>query len=220
MSEKMKAQFLRQPRYYKDFSCIGGSCPMSCCVVWNIEWKKDEIEKVKSADCSRHLRELLDSSFLPFNGSEDRFVMKLDERKRCPFLTEDNFCAIQRELGAEYLSRTCSIYPRNSRLMGNAILSYCNLSCYRVMDMLCNDRYSAVLDNFRPTVKKSETVNIDTNIDAMNHPELKYRQQLFEFFYEIIADESRSVETSITLGALAAQTISKNIRSGGGGTVA
>lgn len=210
-----KAQFFRQPRYYSGFSCMGGSCPMSCCLMWRVDWAADEVEKLKNAECSEHLRELIDSSFTEYG---DKYIIKLDEKKRCPFLTEDNFCSIQRELGAEYLSHTCNSYPRNSRLIGNAILNYCNLSCYQIMDTLCSDGECMTLENYRHSSKKAgntvSRVNIDTDIDIINHPELKYRQQLFEFFYEIIADASHSVETSITLGALAAQSISKLIDKG------
>lgn len=211
MSESVKAQFYRQPRYYNNFSCIGGSCPMSCCLVWRVDWTRDEVEKLKNTECSEHLRELIDSSFKE-NG--DKYMIQMDEQKRCPFLTEDNFCSIQRELGAEYLSHTCTVYPRNSRLSGNTILNYCNLSCYHIMDMLCNDKDCMILENYRPAAKKSGKATVDSEIDTMNHPELKYRQQLFEFFYEIISDESHSVETSVTLGALAAQSITKLIEKG------
>lgn len=185
---------------------------MSCCLIWRIDWTRDEVEKLKNTECSEHLRELIDSSFKEY---ENKYVIQMDERKRCPFLTEDNFCSIQRELGAEYLSHTCSVYPRNSRLSENTVLSYCNLSCYQIMDTLCCDKDCMILENYRPASKKSRRVNIDKDTDIINHPELKYRQQLFEFFYEIISDESHSVETSVVLGALASHSLSKNIRSGG-----
>lgn len=214
MSGNAKAQFYRQPRYYNSFSCIGGSCPMSCCLIWRVDWTKDEVEKLKNAECSDELRTLIDSSFEPFKDNPEKYMIQMDEKKRCPFLTEDNFCSIQRELGAEYLSNTCTVYPRNARLSGNTILSYCNLSCYHIMDMLCNDKDCMILENYRPAAKKSGRATTDNDIDIMNHPELKYRHQLFEFFYEIISDDSRSVEASITLGALAAQSISKLISKG------
>ena len=184
---------------------------MSCCLIWRVDWTRDEVEKLKNTECSEHLRELINSSFKE-NG--EKYMIQMDEKRRCPFLTEDNFCSIQRELGAEYLSHVCTVYPRNSRLNGNNILNYCNLSCYHIMDTLCNDKNCMILENYRFTAKKSGRATIDNEIDTLNHPELKYRQQLFEFFYEIISDESHSVETSITLGALAAQSISKLIGKG------
>ena len=38
---------------------------------------------------------------------------------------------------------------------------------------------------------------------------LKFREELMEFFYEIISDKKHDVETSIILGALAAQKLSQ-----------
>lgn len=210
----ISAQFYRQPRYYSNFSCIGGSCPMSCCLIWRVDWKKDEVEKLKNSDCSDKLRTLIDNSFMQLEDNSGNFVINMDDKKRCPFLTEDNFCLIQRELGAEYLSHTCTIYPRNSRLSGNTVLNYCNLSCFRIMDTLCNESDCMILENYIPKSKKIDKVYMDKNVDIINYPELKYRHQLFEFFYEIISDDSHSVEASVILGALAAQSISKLIENG------
>ena len=211
---KIKAQFYRQPRYYNSFSCIGGSCPMSCCLMWRVDWTSDEVEKLKNADCSEELRTLIDNSFAPSDSDGKKLVIKMDEKKRCPFLTNDNFCSIQRELGAEYLSHTCTVYPRTATLSGNVILNSCNLSCYRIMDILCNDSECMILENYRHTAQNSKIVAIDSDVDIMNHPQLKYRNQIFELFYDIISDKSYSIETAVVLGALAAQNLDKNIALG------
>ena len=204
----IKAQFFKQPRYYNSFSCMGGSCPMSCCLIWNVNWTNDEIKKLKNTECSEHLGELINSSFEE-NGKD--YIIKMDDKKRCPFLTEDNFCSIQRELGAEYLSNTCTVYPRQALLSGNTVLNYCNLSCYKVIDTLCNDSECMKLDKYNFSKYKVDRVTIDNQIDIINHPELKYRQQLFELFYDLISDESYSVETSVILGSLAAEKITEFI---------
>ncbi len=72
-----KAQFYKQPRYYSDFSCMGGSCPMSCCLVWRVDWKRDEVEKLKNAECSDELRTLIDNSFVQFKDNSEKFVTKM-----------------------------------------------------------------------------------------------------------------------------------------------
>lgn len=187
---------------------------MSCCLVWRVDWKRDEVEKLKNAECSDKLRTLIDNSFVQYGDDSEKFVIKMDDKQRCPFLTDDNFCAIQRELGAEYLSHTCTIYPRTARLIGNTVLNYCTLSCFRIMDTLCNDSECMVLENHILRSKKTSVSYMDEDVDIMNHPELKYRRQLFDFFYEIISADSRSVEISVILGALAAQSISKLIEKG------
>lgn len=212
MSKKnIKVQFFRQPRYFNDFQCMGGSCPVSCCTGWCVDWTEKEMEKLKNVECSEHLKELIDNSF---GENGEKYMIKMDQKLRCPFLTEDNFCAIQRELGEEYLSYTCAVYPRNVLISGNTFMNYCHLSCYRILDTLCNNKDCMVLENYKCVNKRAGKADADNNEDLLKHPELKYRQQLFEFFYEIISDESRSLETSITLGAVAAQNLARSISSG------
>lgn len=185
---------------------------MSCCFVWRVNWTENEVQKLKNADCSDSLRAIIDNSFFK---KDDIYVIVMDDKFRCPFLTEDNFCRIQKELGEEYLSHTCRIYPRQSIVSGNYVINCCNLSCYRVMDFLCNDKDCMKLENHAINGGKFlEGVYADSKVDMINHPELKFRHQLFEFFYEIISDDSYSIETSLILGALAAQKLTEFINKG------
>ena len=211
---KISAQFYRQPKYYNEFSCMGGSCPMSCCLIWRVDWTKDEVEKLKNVECSEQLKELIDNSFKDIG---EKYSVQMNNN-RCPFLTEDNFCSIQRELGEEYLSYTCRSYPRRALHSGNTVFNCCNLSCYRIMDILCSDSECMRLENYKinnNNNKMSVKIIFDEKKDIINHPELEYRHQLFEFFYDIISNESRSLETSIVLGALAANSLTKLIAKGG-----
>ncbi|MDE6030889.1 MAG: flagellin lysine-N-methylase [Oscillospiraceae bacterium] len=202
--------YYRQPRYFGDFKCIGGTCTNSCCVGWRIDWTAEEIDKVRNdPNCSEELKALCDRSFIKIEGKEKYFVMT-DVGGRCPFLTEDNFCRIQRELGEEYLSFTCSIYPRHYVLANDVLYRYCNMSCPEVMRRLLNDPKSMDLVNV--AIKKAGTIKSviqNTPKSLANNPALKFREELMEFFYEIISDKKHDVETSIILGALAAQKLSQ-----------
>ncbi len=188
---------------------------MSCCVMWDVYWTEPEIEKLKNAECSEQLRNLVDNSFRPIENKPGMFRIIMDSKKRCPFLTDDDFCSIQRELGEEYLSNVCTIYPRSSFLSENTAANYCYLSCYKVLDTLCNDKDCMMLENYDRVSKKVEKVSFDSKADILIRPELRYRNQISEFFYEIISDESRSLETSVTLGAVAAQDLAKCASAGG-----
>lgn len=71
--------YYRQPRYFGDFKCVGGTCTNSCCIGWRIDWAKDEIDKVTSApECSEELRELVNKSFTKPDGME-KYVVALGE---------------------------------------------------------------------------------------------------------------------------------------------
>lgn len=200
--------YYRQPRYFGDFHCIGGSCTNTCCANWRIDWKKEEIDKVINAPgCSEELKALMESSFLQVKDN----LYAVDPRHPyCPMLTEDMYCRIQRELGAEYLSYTCTIYPRRYIIASDACYRVCNMSCPSVVNEMLNDEKSMDLVNV-PVREKVQIKGVLQNTPKLlkKHPELKYRGELMEFFYEIISDKKNSIETSLILGALAAQALTK-----------
>ncbi|MBQ7782911.1 MAG: flagellin lysine-N-methylase [Oscillospiraceae bacterium] len=203
--------YFRQPKFYSNFSCMGGECPDNCCKSWRIDWSKESVEKLRNSDCSEKLRNLIDTSFEPYG---DGYIIKFATNKYCPFLDEEKFCGIQRELGESYLSPVCTTYPRAGYVCGNALLRTCYLSCYKVIDTICDNEDAMMLENYFPKGKNNGTAKIDDANEYKKHPELNYRSELFEFFYEIISDSSRSVETSVVLGALAAQKLTEYINAG------
>ena len=208
----------RQPKYYGEFKCSGSECTVNCCFGWNIQWSKDEIDKVKNApNCSESLKELIENSFIKSEEkNENNFLVKLSESQRCPCQTEDGLCMIQKELGAEYLSDTCTVYPRFNafNIPGSSIVFRgCYLSCQEVVRKLLNDEKATDLINVstKDTPAAVTVKSSNSEEDIFMYPELKYRNDLFEFFYELIGDKKRSVETSIVLGALAAQKLTQLI---------
>lgn len=207
--------YYRQPRYFGDFHCIGAECKDNCCYGWRIDWKKKEVEKLKNApDIPPQLNELIEASFIPNEELEEYFEIKLDEHKKCPFNTEDGLCMIQRELGAEYLSNTCMTYPRNIRLTDNFMYRYCNISCRVIISKLISDPKAMDLINVPSKETKTIICYSDSKNDIANHPELKYRTEIFEFFYDLIGDKKHDLETNIILGALTAQSLTKLINQG------
>lgn len=207
--------YYRQPRYYGEFKCAGGSCPNSCCVGWNIFWTKKEIDKViNAADCSEELKALMKSSFHVVEERKDGplFAVTLKDDCRCPFLTEDNLCRIQRELGEEYLSEVCSKYPRSHFITNDVCYNYCFMSCPIVTHKLLNEDRSADLVNVQ--LKGSVTVYnavAFTEQDIKDHPETEYCKEITELIYDIISDRKNSVETNVILGALAAKALTKSV---------
>lgn len=208
--------YYRQPAFYKDFHCIGEKCPITCCSGWRILWLKDEVNKLKNATCSASLHELINHCFVPDKktNDENKFIIKLSVENNyiCPFCNKDGLCSIQLELGEEYLSETCRVYPRISFYTGETALRSCTSSCIYALEQICSNDKAMNLVN----VELKNTVKIiqDTQISKEKHPELNYRQNLFEFFYAIISKKNRSLETSIILGALAAQKLTEYIEKG------
>ncbi len=209
-------RYYRQPNYFGEFHCIGTSCPDNCCYGWRIDWKKEEIDKLKAAEnCSPKLRELIENSFVPNVFLKEEYQISFNEQKVCPFLTEEGLCRIQRELGADFLSYTCTIYPRIYFVADPAVYRLCHSSCREIMRRLINDEKSMELINVGVRQRETAIAHQFAPEKIAAQPELKYRGELFEFFYEIIADKRHDVETNIILGALAAQALTKLIDKGG-----
>ncbi len=207
--------YYRQPRYFGDFHCIGTTCPDNCCYGWRIDWKKEEVDKLKSAEnCSPELRELIEKTFVPNELFKDKFQIAFNNQRRCPLLTEDGLCRIQRELGVDYMSHTCMVYPRRSILTKRALYRMCYSSCREIMRRLINGEKSMDLINIPIKQNGSVAAIVDSPEELAAHPELKYRSELFEFFYDLIANKKNDVETNIILGAMAAQALTKLIDTG------
>lgn len=210
--------YFRQPEYYNDFHCIGSSCQYTCCCGWVINWSQEEIDKVKnSPDCSDELREMMNLFEQSSNNSEMKMI-KLNEEDRCPFLTDENLCRIQKELGAEYLSETCKNYPRLLRLgyslklkdFSNCYRS-CHMSCPEISKRIVTDKNAMRLVN----IPNKQVIMIHSVIkkdDIEKRPECAYRSDIFEFFYDLISDKRYSVETAVINGAIAAQILSEVIK--------
>ena len=93
------------PDYYKDFSCVGGDCPDTCCAGWQIvidEKSKKGYRREKGIFGNRLKNEIdwKEGIFLQYEG-------------RCAFLNDENLCDIYKEIGKDRLCRTCRLYPRH-----------------------------------------------------------------------------------------------------------
>lgn len=208
--------YYRQPRYFSDFHCIGPECKDNCCYGWRIDWDKEEVEKVKNApSISPELRELVEKSFIPNIRFDGKYQIKFDERGKCPCVTEEGWCRIQRELGSEYLSSVCMGYPRRYNITADRAYCFCDSSCREIVKKIMEDSKAMDLVNKRIKQKTDITdVTLYSNELKASYPELNYSGELLEFFYELISDKRHDVETNIILGALAAQSLTKLVTQG------
>jgi lysine-N-methylase len=103
---------LHQPRYAESFRCIGPECEDSCCQGWAVCVDKATYKKYRATPSLRRLA----SRYIELNSrGRDNFKyarIKLDPNRTCPFLDPDQLCHIQKQHGADFLSKTCSRYPR------------------------------------------------------------------------------------------------------------
>lgn len=96
------------PAYFEKFRCIGGKCPDTCCIGWEVDIDEETAEKYLSVDgnLGKKIRKHLKRDETGCN------IFTLCEGDRCPFLNSSNLCEIQDERGEKFLSRTCTLFPR------------------------------------------------------------------------------------------------------------
>ena len=114
----MKQTFVYfQPEYMNDFKCDGQSCKGHCCKYWKIDIDKDTYKKYTSIKPKRQSKEITQK--IKFEKSKNKYYIQLNDNLFCPFLTDDNWCYIQKKYGADYLSNTCMTYPRKTFKIGD-----------------------------------------------------------------------------------------------------
>lgn len=112
------------------FQCLGSDCPDTCCTGWTVpidkptflEYKKSTHPELRTLFLTRLHREK--------EGGLDHYgTIKLKkEDNSCSFL-DDGLCRIQKTLGADALSDTCSGYPRITLQHGDVFQQGLTLSC-------------------------------------------------------------------------------------------
>lgn len=121
-----KPRSILQPQYVKDFECIGAACEDSCCDGgWDIlidkdTYKKHVVQPWLRKSISRNRKD---------ESKEAYGRIKLDVNGRCPFLDASSLCKVHRQLGDEYLSLTCSTYPRITNYVDGVVERSMSLSC-------------------------------------------------------------------------------------------
>ena len=96
---------ITRPDYYKEFSCIAGACPDTCCAGWQIVIDEKSLKKYQRL--KGPVRNRLHNDI---NWKEHVFRQY---NRRCAFLNDDNLCDIYSEAGKRMLCDTCRKYPRH-----------------------------------------------------------------------------------------------------------
>lgn len=119
------------PRYVTRFACTGPRCEDNCCTGWRVTVDHKTYVAYK-ASAHPLLRERFAASVdrvrSAATSSAYATIGQHDATGECVFL-EDRLCAIQRELGADKLSNTCSEYPRVQQHACGGVEQALTLSC-------------------------------------------------------------------------------------------
>ena len=111
------------PEYYRDFQCIAGACPDSCCKEWAVDVDPGAAAYYRGLPgaLGDRLRAVLEDT-------EDGTIMTIEDG-RCPMWRLDGLCRIHAELGHDALCQTCRDFPRLRHDYGSFVELGLELSC-------------------------------------------------------------------------------------------
>ena len=115
----------RQPSYNKEFKCIGGACPDTCCRDWSIVPDEDSLRDYENAP--EPLRSAIAANLTHDDDGDPCFALRSDGF--CALLTGDGLCPIQRDWGEEHLCAHCAAYPRFTEEYGALSETALAISC-------------------------------------------------------------------------------------------
>lgn len=128
-----KMQTVINHSWFERFSCIGGTCPMTCCNAygWGIALLDEEIEIYKEieGEIGEEIRRSINYDRKRFKCRGEVYGDQSENWYKCPLLNEKGWCKIVLTCGEEMLSQTCQLYPRHLTALNNHFEQYVDISC-------------------------------------------------------------------------------------------
>jgi lysine-N-methylase len=198
--------------YAQRFSCIGASCEDSCCSGWKVTIDRKTFNAYRQTQNPRFEKRLNEKVKRIRSQASDRNYARMDmdeETGECPMM-EEKLCGIQKELGEDKLSHTCSIYPRTTVDVGGYLQQALTLSCPEAarLALLSNDafQFSESEITVRPETITQLNTRFGLNLDSMS--EIRF------FCIQIIRDERFQIWQKLAFLGLFCETLSAALKTG------
>jgi len=148
-----------RPQYAKSFHCLGGSCVDNCCQVWEVVVDKPSYQRYeRNPALQPHMKEYF--SLITDGATERRHAaIQFTPSSRCPFLSTERLCSLQKQYGADYPPEGCVQYPRNPHRVDGLLEQPLSLSCIEAARLvLLNPKLMAGKEIGRPAYSRLLTL--------------------------------------------------------------
>lgn len=193
------------PQYVQRFSCIGSDCEDSCCIGWQVNIDETTYKKYKRVRDDK-LSPLFNKK-ITRNRSNPSAVnyakIKMDQEGCCPFLSEEKLCTIQLKLGEEYLSTTCSTYPRITNKVNEIMEQSLTMSCPEAARLALLNPNKMEFDEIESSINSYYSIGevLSTTNQAVSNKPQKYFWELRIFTIQVLQNREYTVaERLIILG--------------------
>ncbi|MBQ7957175.1 MAG: flagellin lysine-N-methylase [Clostridia bacterium] len=143
------------PSYFEKFRCIAGKCPDTCCIGWEVDIDDETAEKYSalSGQLSDKIKKHLTVDETGCN------IFTLCDKDRCPFLDKNNLCEIFLGAGENYLSKTCTLFPRFFDNFGNFREMGLGFGCPEAARIILEDEENFSLKLYEETDESYEEID-------------------------------------------------------------
>lgn len=176
-----------QPTYYKDFKCSGDKCKTNCCNYnWTINVDKETYKKYREVREPKEFAKLLNDYvkrnrnskgswdyakivqkkelkvffYNTMNGAEEVEPIEIYSKVDCVFQDENGLCIIHKNLGYEWLSKTCKMFPRVLKYMFGNYERSMYVSCEEVSRLFYNRKDGIEFELVEEEVPMNESLYI------------------------------------------------------------
>jgi lysine-N-methylase len=214
-----KTGSMLRPQYVGKFQCIGPDCEDCCCVGWRIQIDKKTYQLYrKCPDKELQLQMSAKVTRTRTNATDANYAkIKLDHDGSCPFLTEEKLCAIQRKLGEQYLSVTCTSYPRLTNCVNGILEQSLTLSCPEAARLALLPITPMEFDEIEPLTDARYSFghnNLETADPKLAQRPEKYFWELRIFIITLLQNRSYPVWQRLVILGLFCQKISALVGEG------
>ncbi len=119
---------------WKEFACLAGACPSTCCAGWNIVVDEQTILRIQELPSASELREAVLRHIRCNQNGEYCFENRPDGS--CSMLRKDGLCRIWHDAGEMLLCNTCRKYPQLIDQEGETMRLSMDASCPVVAEYL------------------------------------------------------------------------------------
>ncbi len=120
-------QICLQPEYVSNFQCDGAVCGSKCCKKWEVDIDGATYQKYCTIEPRSERKKIV--SQIKYKKQKGKFIVEMARDGSCPFLQSDGLCHIQKTQGMEWLSNTCTIYPRIMYTVDDLLLRALTMTC-------------------------------------------------------------------------------------------
>jgi len=127
----------KTPDYFRDFQCLGGDCPDTCCQHWEVKVDRTHYHLLQEKMLQDEDEKMLFENYIyineqPVSGDHDYAFIRMTDEGMCPMLGDNKLCSLHAHYGIEPLGDVCAFYPRVISRCGTDMELSGALSCPEV----------------------------------------------------------------------------------------